>query len=1011
MLVRNPTSGEIGITDDATAYLEQGWQVATPEEADAYAKKLDYGTFESQALAQTERVVRGGTFGLVEGLSGSDADVRARADVSRELSPVTSFAADVLPDVAVATAAALTGGAAGAAAGLGRAGARAAALGAESVAAGAVGAGQQAFEEGRTPWEDIGRDAENALIWGGLNFGLGGIALARAGKGAKATAEATDQLDDVAAAAEAKRLDEIPEQAAAEAAPPVTSAPLDDVHLPDAEGMLDAALPDDPRLAAIQPELDQLRTKGIDGMSLKDLRALPIDEGPGAAQSAAKVAAFETDETFLREGMLPSNNDRGRGGLPSISIFPDEPISLSNGRHRLTAARKNGLEEVVMNVKKYDAEGNTIWDYVGPVRVNPPKVPAGAVREAEKEAVEDGLSRAVRKASKAEADDIVRRAVSEAPEKEADSFSRQRRLYQNREAIIDVATVEMQRDLTKVVKDVGELTRRGKIQDVARAVGDNVGAQRQAANSIAKDAARFAGELRAEAKAYGAASGSKGLQYSVPGAKGLTLALMDHAKQIQEATTGRAMFEAIDDFKRVVQDYKLSLEQGSANSVNPIHHLSLIPKVQDFASKLRVNLEDAGTWGKAGDMQSAYNAVIHDRLLPSMRIFEESVLEKTHKGYDAVWETEGWERKISSLLKGADPGKRRHVGAVLDAMSELASVDGKFGGKKASAITDAVDKLRRTMALADEVSDATERMQAVGAIAGMVPGAPKQWLMGDLANNFRRLTGATDAAVGRSVDDWIRSSRVRGGGLMSKLPKLPKLSDEAGELAALAKRRGVSHAMALFMGEDENATAAFEKRRDALMSDEKFAAAIGGDYRALQVDAPEAYMLVAARASTARNLLLQRMPPNVSVSMMRPGGYPPSRESVEDWAIYWNAVQDPMRVIRNLPSIRPQEIETLKSVYPRLYEQTQQQVLERIGAAQVSGEPLDDTLLMRMDLLFDLDGAASPAFSSATTRMLREHAERQAQQQGGGSQSPPAAPRVSPVQSIAASGATFGTGF
>lgn len=152
-----------------------------------------------------------------------------------------------------------------------------------------------------------------------------------------------------------------------------TRAPLDDVQVLGKDGMLEPLPAKSKRARAIAPEIDKLRTEGIAGMSLDDLRALPLDDGPGAAESAAKVAAFEKDETFLRDGMLASNNDRGRGGLPAISLFPGEQPALSNGRHRLTAARNAGKDEIVMNVKSYDADGNTLWDYVGPVRVSPRK--------------------------------------------------------------------------------------------------------------------------------------------------------------------------------------------------------------------------------------------------------------------------------------------------------------------------------------------------------------------------------------------------------------------------------------------------------------------------------------------------------------------------------------------------------------------------------------------------------------------------------------------------------------
>lgn len=143
--------------------------------------------------------------------------------------------------------------------------------------------------------------------------------------------------------------------------------PLDDVRVPDKDGYLEPATPR--RLKKHEADIRQAAETAVAGKSLKDLRALPLDEGPGAAASRAKVDAFKTDKSFRETGMLPSNNDRGRGGLPAFGIEADGQVYLSNGRHRLTAAIESGQETIVANLKKYDKKGNTVWDYVGPVRV------------------------------------------------------------------------------------------------------------------------------------------------------------------------------------------------------------------------------------------------------------------------------------------------------------------------------------------------------------------------------------------------------------------------------------------------------------------------------------------------------------------------------------------------------------------------------------------------------------------------------------------------------------------
>lgn len=1022
-LITNPATGEILFTEDPTAYYEQGYRDPTVDELDAAAKREEYGTFAQQAQAQGERVLRGLTFGAVDGF-GTEEENRARADVSQELSPVISGIASVVPDVAVA---AVSGGLGGLATGAGRAAGRAAlaegggliraglsaaraggmaALGAESVGTGLVGAGQQAYDEGRELGQDIGADAENALIWGGLNFGLGSFMLGATRKAGKVAGK---ELDDIAEAAEFRAAGKAEADVAARADSTTVSQGLETELGAEDLTYMDGGAP-----APASPV-------DLSGMSLKDLGQSADGMRPDSLER------LRNDPEFLASGRMRSERAADYEQGISLGIDPEGgAVRLQDGRHRLQVARENGLTEVYGTVRELGS-GDVM--YQGPIPIAPK---AGAVRQGEREAVEAGVERALNNASRAEADDIVESAIGKAPEAEADSFGRQRRLYINREAIREVAAGEMQRDLSELVEDVGKVARTDKLSSISREVGENLTAQRAVAKGVAQDAAKFAGELRAEARAYAQASGKKGLQYAIPGQKSWNMALLDSAKQVQEAKTGRAMFEALDSFKRTAQDFKLSLEKGALNSENPIHHQALIPKIDSFASRIRGALEDSSTWGKAGDMQRAYNAVLSDKLIPHMRVFEEAVLKKTHQGYDGLWKMEGWENKIGALLKGNDAGNRRHVSAVLDGMDELAGVRRQFGdAKMADRIEGKVAKVRRTLGLADEVADAEERMHALGQIIGggplggamagglaggvpgavigaALPGAVRGFVMGDLIQSFQKLSGATDNALKRGVDDWIKSSRLRGSGM--KIPKLPALSPEAKQLRDVAARRGVSQGMALFMGEDESPSAAFDRLKDKLLDEEGFFNGIAEEYGTLQTESPETFMMVAARADMSRRYLLERMPANVAVSAANPNGYPPAREAIEDWAVYVNAVRHPMRAAQNIAGMRVQEVEALRTTAPRLHEMLQQRVIEGIARAKENGTQLDDATLARIGILFpDVDGFASPVFSKELGQVVRDY--NLAQKMGGRSPSPINPKDPSPAAATVQGGPTFGQGF
>ncbi len=850
--VYNPTNGQILVTEgDPAAYFEQGYREPTLEELEQAKRVEDYGSFSQQAQAQAERVLRGATLGAVDGF-GSDEENRARAEVSEELSPVTSMAASIAPDVGVAL---LTGGVGGLATGAGRAAGRAAlaegaglvraglaagraggaaALAAESAGTAAVGAGQQAYAEGRDLFDDPGKDAENALIWGGLNFGLGAAMFGAARRGARQlereTIETTgEELADVVAAAEVRAAPaaQAAVAEAAEAVPPTAAAP---------------GIPSTAPAAAAPVELTEQEVKALNSAK-SSIGSLERSRGPmKEAQASALEKLSTNDPGQLWRGMrlseeqlqgiidggyeltkhTPSSVDRAAAETFAGGVDHKVPVLMQiDGAPRAvmahgypgdafpkeqTAILFPGQRYKVVSVEDVTIPPEKDWmqpmqgkllklqgEAPAPVAAAElgAKTVAAAARVGELESIERGVERALRNASESEADELVDEALRqapssakagakkgatpkavEAPSPEGDSFGRQRRLYINRNAIYDVAEREMAADLGGLMKDMDQVTRAEKLSTVSSHVSENLAAQRAVAKGVSEDAAKLVGELRAEAQAYAKASGKKGLQYAIDGQQQLSLDLLEHAEQIMKASNGKGTFEALDALKRATQEHKLALEEGMINATNAIHHQKLIPRIDQFAQRVRVALEDSGTWGKAGAMQRDYNSIISDQLLPHMKVFERSVLERTSKGYDGVWNTEGWETKIRALLKGNDPGKVRHVNAVLDAMDELASVRRKYGdAATADRILQRTAKVRRTIGLADEVSDATGRMQALGSLIGGVPmggaiagglagglpgaaigaalpGAVRGLVMGDLIEAFRQ-HGARRERLGR----------------------------------------------------------------------------------------------------------------------------------------------------------------------------------------------------------------------------------------------------------------------
>jgi hypothetical protein len=529
--------------------------------------------------------------------------------------------------------------------------------------------------------------------------------------------------------------------------------------------------------------------------------------------------------------------------------------------------------------------------------------------------------------------------------------------------------------------------------------------------------------------------GKKKPQYFSGSARELVTSLLEHTRAISQLSDGADIFNGLDDFKRVVDNVKVALEQGSKRSPDPLQYQQLIPRVEEFAHQIRAALEDTSVFGRAGEMQAAYNRTYHEKWFPAKQVFEDSVFRVTGRDYKAFSTLDAWESKVTSLLQQAGSGERRHVVDMLDALREMAEQRAKYGtASKAETgrITQLVDKIHRTFGLADETTAAARRMQDVGTVAsgvagvlggvfGGVPGAllggglakgASEFATGRFRNAFSNLRGATDTVVERSVDDWIATSRARAGTPGASV-RMPRLSPEDQQLLDVARRRGTTLGFAQFLGADDNPQSAFRAKREALMDDKKFATAFADEFGELAGEHPQTYLLAAGKAAEVRQFLLARLPANVAISMRNPSGFPPSNESIEDWSVYYNAATDPRGLIRRSLArgdIRPQEVETLRTLYPRHYERLQTTILKKIVTATQSGEELDDQFLMRMNLLFDLDGAGSPAFSQRAASVARNYQDPAMQPPASNKPfAPEAGSRISP-SNVALTGPTYGTG-
>lgn len=119
---------------------------------------------------------------------------------------------------------------------------------------------------------------------------------------------------------------------------------------------------------------------------------------------------------------------------------------------------------------------------------------------------------------------------------------------------------------------------------------------------------------------------------------------------------------------------------------------------------------------------------------------------------------------------------------------------------------------------------------------------------------------------------------------------------------------------------------------------------------------------IVARVQVAVQYVLNNLPPSLSSSMARPDGAPPDTLALAEFAKIWSGAFRPGDVIYDISTGKatPTQIRALRQVHPDIYTELRVAVMRQIG--QVRNVPFETK--RKLDLLFDLDGAAGASFST-----------------------------------------------
>lgn len=92
-------------------------------------------------------------------------------------------------------------------------------------------------------------------------------------------------------------------------------------------------------------------------------------------------------------------------------------------------------------------------------------------------------------------------------------------------------------------------------------------------------------------------------------------------------------------------------------------------------------------------------------------------------------------------------------------------------------------------------------------------------------------------------------------------------------------------------------------------------------------------------------------------------------QAIEKFGRYWTAVTSPTACLELLErgQLRPEHVEALQAVHPRVLQQIQSSVMERVEAADY---PIPQAKLRSLDILLKLDGRADPSVSPQALRLM-----------------------------------------
>lgn len=572
-------------------------------------------------------------------------------------------------------------------------------------------------------------------------------------------------------------------------------------------------------------------------------------------------------------------------------------------------------------------------------------VTAVAERVAQAESRGTGLGASVRKwysraaslASGAKAEDIEEALTGRAALEEADEIrsGAARDIREHGDQMLK---------LSRSIQEEGERTlKRGHIATLVEGVDKNAAAG-VAANLKDRTVATLQ-EMLADADTYG---GRAPLKNALKIAEGAS-ARIDKAIASGNVADQYAL---LDDLKKGMGKYTRGasrLSPGSAtDELVSLQNKARASKLQELYETLRKGLEDEGTWSKAGTAQKSVNAAWTKQIEASDR-FHRALTTEVGRDPENPW----------VQIRGIDPAKAQNYvtnivnpsqdlthKAVTDYLQSTRDLAGAMAeswelpaakaaqvkqlGESAQKLTDVLERSQKALTASnalDRVKAASgqrniaDAMGVMGVVAGGWHGAVLGEGLGRVAEIFAR-PAETIERLSRVESIVRRATSKIDGSVRGFLGSKPA--------------EHVSPSLETFERKSAQVRAA---ATDPSRVQQRIAAAgnwteqAGGGRPFLP---PPSATALAATVSGGLQLLHSKLPVSVPRDPLNPSERlpPPPKFAQEKWLRYYDAVQNPTGVVKDLQSghLSVEGVEVLQSVYPALFAHTQETMFKELSS-------------------------------------------------------------------------------